>query len=77
VTAQSEPQAKPSSVKKVLLTYEELAEATSLCVAFLYELKKEGMPFVPVGRRTRFDPVEVVAWFKKRRKGTKHVNISD
>lgn len=77
MTAQSEPQAKPGSVKKMLLTYDELSEATSLCVAYLYELKKEGMPFVPIGRRIRFDPVDVMAWFKKRKKGTKHVNLSD
>lgn len=52
--------------EKLLLTYDELAKATSLCRAYLFKLKKQGMPYIQIGRRVRFDGEEVVAWFKKR-----------
>lgn len=69
---QNNAEAKPGSLK-LLLTYEELSEATSLCVAYLKKLKKQGkLPFIQVGRRVRFDPVDVVAWLKKKPRGVKH-----
>lgn len=53
---------------KLMLTYEELAEVSSLSVAYLKKLKKDGaIPFIPgLGKSVRFDPGDVVAWLKSR-----------
>lgn len=61
---------------KILLTYDELSEATSLSVAYLKELKKRGeIPAVHIGRRVRFHPADTLAAIQKHRRGKKAPHV--
>jgi excisionase family DNA binding protein len=56
-----------------LLHAKEVADATGLPLARVYELSRNGeMPVIRLGRAMRFNPQEVAAWFASG--GTKNGN---
>ena len=63
-------EARDSSLttEKILMTYAELSEATSICRRKLQTLVYEkGMPHLKVGRSVLFEKDAVARWLKKFR----------
>jgi len=38
-----------------------------LCVKSLYNLRKQGLPFVKIGARTMYDPRDLARWIESRK----------
>lgn len=54
--------------EKILMTYRELSEVTSISRSKLEKLvSKKGIPFVKIGKSVRFEVGEVSKWLKKFR----------
>lgn len=55
--------------QKLGWTYLELSRATGLSVSWLQKLVHwERIPHVKIGRRVRFIPEDIAAWFKTHRR---------
>lgn len=46
------------------LTVEQVAEMLQVTRTTIYNLKKQGLPFLKLGKNIRFDQEEVVHWVK-------------
>lgn len=52
-----------------LCTAKQLAERLQISVAYIYKLMKDdGLPYLKLGRCTRYDSVEVSVWLSQRRR---------
>ena len=49
------------------LTVEDVAEMLQVTRTTIYNLKKQGLPFIKLGKNIRFDQEEVVEWVKSNR----------
>jgi hypothetical protein len=50
----------------LLVDKQTLARLLTCSAGHIDNLRKKGLPFVPVGDAVRFDPAEVLAWLKKQ-----------
>lgn len=51
----------------VLLDKQDLARVIGCSATHVDQLRRDGMPWVPVGHRVRFEPAKVIEWLKERR----------
>lgn len=51
-----------------LLTQRELTTFLKVTVITLYRWRKEGMPYIQVGKQVRYEKEEVLKWLKTRAK---------
>ena len=51
------------------LTVEDVAEMLQVARSTIYNLKKQGMPFIKLGKNIRFDQEEVINWVKTNNRG--------
>lgn len=52
--------------KESLLSVDQLAEYLNINRTTIYKFIKEGLPYVQVGNRKRFDRYDVMEWLEKR-----------
>lgn len=50
------------------LTVEDVAEMLQVTRTTIYNLKKQGLPFIKLGKNIRFDEKDVVDWVRSNRK---------
>jgi len=58
----------PADIK--FLTIEDVSEMLQVTRTTVYNLKKQGMPFIKLGKNIRFDQKEVVDWVRSNRCST-------
>ncbi len=58
----------PADIK--FLTIEDVSEMLQVTRTTVYNLKKQGMPFIKLGKNIRFDQEEVVDWVRSNRCST-------
>jgi len=46
------------------LTVEDVAEMLQVTRTTIYNLKKQGLPFIKLGKNIRFDQQDVIDWVK-------------
>ena len=51
------------------LTVDDVAEMLQVARSTIYNLKKQGMPFIKLGKNIRFDQEEVIHWVKTNNRG--------
>lgn len=51
------------------LTVDDVAEMLQVARSTIYNLKKQGMPFIKLGKNIRFDQEEVINWVKTNNRG--------
>ncbi|MBN7774167.1 helix-turn-helix domain-containing protein [Clostridium aminobutyricum] len=51
------------------LTVDDVAEMLQVARSTIYNLKKQGMPFIKQGKNIRFDQEEVIHWVKTNNRG--------
>jgi excisionase family DNA binding protein len=54
------------------LTVEDVAEMLQVTRTTIYNLKKQGLPFIKLGKNIRFDQDEVVDWVRSNRQVEKN-----
>ncbi|MBQ3321584.1 MAG: helix-turn-helix domain-containing protein [Firmicutes bacterium] len=54
------------------LTVEDVAEMLQVTRTTIYNLKKQGLPFIKLGKNIRFDQDEVVDWVRSNRQVQKN-----
>lgn len=54
------------------LTVEDVAEMLQVTRTTIYNLKKQGLPFIKLGKNIRFDEDDVVAWVRSNRQVEKN-----
>ena len=54
------------------LTVEDVAEMLQVTRTTIYNLKKQGLPFIKLGKNIRFDQEDVVEWVRSNRQVEKH-----
>ena len=52
------------------LTIEDVSEMLQVTRTTVYNLKKQGFPFIKLGKNIRFDQEEVVKWVRSNSKNT-------
>ncbi len=52
----------PADIK--FLTIEDVSEMLQVTRTTVYNLKKQGLPFIKLGKNIRFDQKEVIDWVK-------------
>jgi len=52
----------PADIK--FLTIEDVSEMLQVTRTTVYNLKKQGLPFIKIGKNIRFDQEEVVKWVR-------------
>lgn len=50
------------------LTVEDVAEMLQVTRTTIYNLKKQGLPFIKLGKNIRFDQEDVVDWVRSNRR---------
>ncbi len=60
-----------SQAVKRYLSPTELAQSLGVSVPLVRLWRREGAPFVPCGRKPRYDLDEIVVWLKTRASGKK------
>lgn len=55
-------------MKQEYLTLKELADKLKISRSTIDRWRKEGMPFVKIGRGVRFDEVAVMTWIDNNKK---------
>ena len=58
----------PADIK--FLTIEDVSEMLQVTRTTVYNLKKQGMPFIKLGKNIRFDQKEVIDWVRSNRCST-------
>jgi excisionase family DNA binding protein len=58
----------PADIK--FLTIEDVSEMLQVTRTTVYNLKKQGMPFIKLGKNIRFDQEEVIDWVRSNRCST-------
>ena len=56
----------PADIK--FLTIEDVSEMLQVTRTTVYNLKKQGLPFIKLGKNIRFDQEEVVKWVRSNSK---------
>jgi excisionase family DNA binding protein len=51
------------------LTVDDVADMLQVARSTIYNLKKQGMPFIKLGKNIRFDQEEVINWVKTNNRG--------
>lgn len=51
------------------LTVDDVANMLQVARSTIYNLKKQGMPFIKLGKNIRFDQEEVINWVKTNNRG--------
>ena len=54
------------------LTVEDVAEMLQVTRTTIYNLKKQGLPFIKLGKNIRFDEEDVIKWVRSNRQVEKH-----
>jgi len=54
------------------LTVEDVAEMLQVTRTTIYNLKKQGLPFIKLGKNIRFDEDDVVDWVRSNRQVEKN-----
>ena len=54
------------------LTVEDVAEMLQVTRTTIYNLKKQGLPFIKLGKNIRFDQEDVIEWVRSNRQVEKH-----
>lgn len=54
------------------LTVEDVAEMLQVTRTTIYNLKKQGLPFIKLGKNIRFDENDVVDWMRSNRQVEKN-----
>ena len=54
------------------LTVEDVAEMLQVTRTTIYNLKKQGLPFIKLGKNIRFDEEDVIDWVRSNRQVEKH-----
>ena len=54
------------------LTVEDVAEMLQVTRTMIYNLKKQGLPFIKLGKNIRFDQDDVVDWVRSNRQVEKN-----
>ncbi|MBR0456289.1 MAG: helix-turn-helix domain-containing protein [Firmicutes bacterium] len=54
------------------LTVEDVAEMLQVTRTTIYNLKKQGLPFIKLGKNIRFDQDDVVDWVRSNRQVEKN-----
>ena len=54
------------------LTVEDVAEMLQVTRTTIYNLKKQGLPFIKLGKNIRFDQDEVIDWVRSNRQVEKN-----
>lgn len=54
------------------LTVEDVAEMLQVTRTTIYNLKKQGLPFIKLGKNIRFDQEDVIDWVRSNRQVEKH-----
>lgn len=54
------------------LTVEDVAEMLQVTRTTIYNLKKQGLPFIKLGKNIRFDEEDVVDWVRSNRQVEKN-----
>lgn len=54
------------------LTVEDVAEMLQVTRTTIYNLKKQGLPFIKLGKNIRFDENDVVDWVRSNRQVEKN-----
>ena len=49
------------------LTVEDVAEMLQVTRTTIYNLKKQGLPFIKLGKNIRFDQDDVIDWVRSNR----------
>lgn len=49
------------------LTVEDVAEMLQVTRTTIYNLKKQGLPFIKLGKNIRFDKEDVIDWVRSNR----------
>ena len=49
------------------LTVEDVAEMLQVTRTTIYNLKKQGLPFIKLGKNIRFDEEDVIDWVRSNR----------
>ena len=52
----------PADIK--FLTIEDVSEMLQVTRTTVYNLKKQGLPFIKIGKNIRFDQEEVIKWVR-------------
>ena len=59
------------------LTVEDVAEMLQVTRTTIYNLKKQGLPFIKLGKNIRFDEEDVIDWVRSNRQVEKNEQFSD
>ncbi len=54
------------------LTVEDVAEMLQVTRTTIYNLKKQGLPFIKLGKNIRFDQDDVIDWVRSNRQVEKN-----
>ena len=54
------------------LTVEDVAEMLQVTRTTIYNLKKQGLPFIKLGKNIRFDEEDVIDWVRSNRQVEKN-----
>jgi excisionase family DNA binding protein len=54
------------------LTVEDVAEMLQVTRTTIYNLKKQGLPFIKLGKNIRFDQEDVIDWVRSNRQVEKN-----